>query len=133
MRHTSGLSYRRPGPGLRRDDGLVRLLRSSQYTPRSFVARIDRKWYRALEPRREIERLGQHQPIVRLLRRSVLRRQAHREPVQPLLGFLAHRAAQLAKDDVARRIAAEKIDATSRVGGVPFVLRKRGGEHDIAV
>src|SRR5439155_20105777 len=93
----------------------------------------DRKRYRALESRRQIERLGQHQAIVGFRRGGVLRRQTHRQAIQPLLRFLPHRAAQLAERDVARWVAAEKIDTPARVRRVPFALRNVGREDDVAV
>src|SRR5262249_29847699 len=45
---------------------------------------------------RQIERLGQHQAVVRLGRGGCLRRQAKRDPVEPGLGFVPHRSPQFA-------------------------------------
>src|SRR5215472_6979957 len=75
------------------------------------IARADRQRDGLLALRRQVERLGQHQSIVRFGCGRVLRRQSHRDPIQPLFGLLAHRPAQFAQCDIARRVAAEEIDA----------------------
>src|SRR6266571_455109 len=94
------------------------LSRRPQAPARLFVLGRDRKRYGAPQPRGKIEGLGEHQPVVRLRRGGVLRREAHREAVQPLFGFLAHGAAQLSESDIARRVASQKVDAPRRIGRV---------------
>ncbi len=82
---------------------------------------------------REVERLGQHQAVVRLGGGCRLCRQAERDAVEPGIGLLAHRAAQLAERHVAGRIAAHEIDQAALVGRVAFLLRRGDREHHVAM
>src|SRR5687767_8606565 len=63
----------------------------------------------------------------------MLRRVAERDAVQPLLGLLAHRAAQLAERDVARRIAPEEVHSPGFIWRISLTLRPRSRQHDVAV
>src|SRR5262245_9025959 len=78
--------------------------------------------HRLLASRREIERLGQHQAVVRLGGGGGLRRQPERDTVEPGLRFIPHRSAQLAERHVAGRIAAHEIDQPALVRRVAFLL-----------
>src|SRR5438874_7914338 len=86
-----------------------------------------------LEPRRFVEGLGEHQPVVRLGRRGVLRGEAHGDAVQPLLSLLAHWTSELAENYVARRVAAEEVDAALLVGRVALPAFLSRGEDDVAM
>src|SRR5688572_18116755 len=77
----------------------TRLLRSVH------VLQADGQPDRALELRRQVYRLGEHQPVVALARGCVLGRHAERNPVEPGIGFFAHGAAQLAERHIADRVA----------------------------
>src|SRR5207237_1911939 len=96
-----------------------------------FVLRSDRQGNRLLPACREIERLREHQAVVRFGGGGVLGRETERNPIEPLLGLFAHRPAQLAERDVARRITAEEIHAPPRIGRIALALRLRRREHDV--
>src|SRR5574341_2273145 len=82
----------------------------------------DRQLDRALELSGEIDRLGEHQPVVALAGGRVLGRHAERYAVQPRVGLLAHRTAQLAERHVADRVAGQEIDVAALVGRVALGL-----------
>ena len=50
-----------------------------------------------------------------------------------LLRFFAHRPAQLAERDVARRIAGQEVDSPRLVRRIALALRPSGCEHDVAM
>src|SRR5919201_1226846 len=70
---------------------------------------VDRQRDWALETRRLVEGLGEHQPVVRLGRCRMLRGKPHGEAFQHLPGPPAQGAAQPAGRIAARRIAAEEV------------------------
>ena len=82
---------------------------------------------------RKVERLGQHQAVVRLGRGGGWVGRPQRDAVEPRHGLLRHRAAQFAERHVARRVAAHEIDQPALVRRVAFGLRLRHREHDVAM
>src|SRR5439155_7217332 len=109
------------------------LYRRTHSHARAFVLPRDREWNGAPEPRRKIEGLGQHQAVVCLGCGRVLRSHAHREAVQPLFGFLAHRTAKLSERHITWRIAAEEVDTARFIRRVALTLRSRRSEHHVPV
>ena len=118
--------FRGNGPRVERNIVWAHLGSSTQWgTPRARTAVAERLRHAA----ESVE--DSHGVDAHTLR--MLRRHADRHAIQPGVGLLAHRPAQLAERHVARGIASQKIHPSLRIGRISLLLRTLGREHDVAV